>query len=91
MSAGLGRAPAIGALSVPPTWAAAAPPVRRVAVAWPDAVPGATPAVPAPIPENLLNEILLASMAARGIGGRAPRGRPRITITVTPPDGDNGS
>lgn len=91
LSAGLGRAPAIGALSVPPTWAAAAPPIRRVAVAWPDAVPGATPAVPAPIPENLLNEILLASMAARGIGGRAPRGRPRITITVTPPDGDNGS
>ena len=32
------------------------------------------PTVPAPSPENLLNEMLLASMAVRGIGGAAPQG-----------------
>jgi PPE-repeat protein len=90
-SAGLGRASSIGALSVPPTWAAAAPPIRRVAVAWPNTLPVATPTVVAASPENLLNQMLLASMAVRGIGGAARQGRPMITRTVTPrpPDGDN--
>jgi hypothetical protein len=34
--------------------------------------------------------MLLASMALRGVGGAAPRGRPTITKTVTPRprDGD---
>ena len=91
LSAGLGRASSIGALSVPPSWTAAAPPIRRVAVAWPNTLPGATPTVQAASPENLLNEMLLASMAVRGVGGAAPQGRPTITKTVTPrpPDGDN--
>jgi PPE-repeat protein len=91
LSAGLGRASSIGALSVPPGWAAATPTIRRVAVAWPNTFPGATPTVLAASPENLLNEMLLASMAVRGIGGAAPQGRPMITKTVTPrpPDSDN--
>lgn len=90
-SAGLGRASSIGALSVPPSWAAATPPIRGVAVAWPDLVPGATAMAPAASQENLLNEMLLASMAVRGIRGAPPRGRPAITITVTPrpQDSDN--
>ena len=91
LSAGLGRASSIGALSVPPSWAAATPPIRQVAVAWPNTLPGATPTVLAASPENLLNEMLLASMAVRGVGGAAPQGRPTITRTVTPRprDGDN--
>ena len=91
LSAGLGRASSIGALSVPPSWAAATPPIRHVAVAWPNTVPGAAPTVQAASPENLLNEMLLASMAVRGVGGAAPQGRPTITRTVTPRprDGDN--
>lgn len=84
LSAGLGRASSIGALSVRPRWAAATPPIRQVAVAWPNTLPGATPTVLAASPENLFNEMLLASMALRGIGGAVPQGRPTITITVTP-------
>jgi PPE-repeat protein len=91
LSAGLGRASSIGALSVPPRWAAAIPPIRHVAVAWPNTLPGAAPTVLAASPENPLNEMLLASMALRGIGGAAPQRRPTITKTVTPRprDGDN--
>jgi len=91
-SAGLGRAYSIGALSVPPSWAAAAPPIRSVSVARPNTLSSAAPTVLAAIPEDLLNEMLLAGMAVRGIGGSTPRGRPRITITVTqhPPDSENG-
>jgi PPE-repeat protein len=90
-SAGLGRASSIGTLSVPPSWTAATPTIRRVAVAWPNGLPGATPTVLATSPENMLNEMLLASMAVRGIRGAPPQGRPTITITVTPRprDGDN--
>ena len=90
LSAGLGRASPIGALSVPPRWAAATPPIRHVAAAWPDTVPGAAPAVLAASPENLPSQMLLVSMALRGIGA-APRSRPTITRTVTPRarDGDN--
>jgi hypothetical protein len=76
---------------VPPSWTAATPPIRRVAVAWPNTLPGAAPTVLAVSPENLLDEMLLASMAVRGIRGAPPQGRPTITITVTPrpPDSDN--
>ncbi|ASW90963.1 PPE family protein [Mycobacterium marseillense] len=91
-SAGLGRACSVGALSVPPNWTATAPPIRRISVAGPDTLSEAVPTVLAAIPENLLNEMVLAGMAVRGITGNAPRGRPRITITVTqhPPDSEIG-
>jgi PPE-repeat protein len=90
-SAGLGRASSIGALSVPPSWAAASPMIRQVAVAWPNTLPGTTPTVVSASRENVLNEMLLASMAIRGIRGAPSRGRPTITITATPRprDGDN--
>ncbi|MBV8290778.1 MAG: PPE domain-containing protein, partial [Mycobacterium sp.] len=67
LSAGSGQASSIGALSVPPRWVAATPSIRQVAVAWPNILPGATPTVLAASPENPLNEMLLASMALRGI------------------------
>ncbi|OBK66475.1 hypothetical protein A5653_19240 [Mycobacterium colombiense] len=91
-SAGLSRASSIGALSVPPSWSVAAPPIRRAAAAWPATLPGAAPTVLAAIPENLLNEMLLAGMAVRGIRGAPTQGRPTITITVTQhqPDNDRG-
>jgi PPE-repeat protein len=87
----MGQAASIGPLSAPPSWAAATPPIRRVAVAWPNTLPGATPTVLAASPENLLNGMLLASTAVRGIGGAAPQGRPTITITVTPRPPDSGN
>lgn len=88
LSAGIGRAPSIGALSVPPTWSAAAPTIRSVAVAWPSALPGGVPTVLAASQENMLNEMLLASMAVRGIRSAPAQSRSTITITVTsrPPD-----
>jgi PPE-repeat protein len=90
-SAGLGRASSIGALSVPPSWAAVTPPIRLVAAAWPNTLSGVTPTVLTASPENLLNEALLASMALRGVGGAAPQGRPTIAKTVRPRprDGDD--
>jgi PPE-repeat protein len=91
LTAGLGRASSIGALSVPPNWAATVPTIRRVAVAWPDILPSAAPTIMAASPENLLNEMLLANMAARGARGAPSLGRSTITITVTPrpPDRHN--
>jgi hypothetical protein len=59
--------------------------------AWPNTLPGATPTVLAVSPEDLLNGMLLASMAVRGIGGAAPPGLPTITITVTPRLPDSGN
>jgi PPE-repeat protein len=90
-SAGVGRASSIGALSVPPSWAAATPAITLVAAAWPNTLAGVAPTVPAGSPENLLNEPLLASMALRGVGGAAPQGRPTIAKTVRPRprDGDD--
>lgn len=85
VSGGLGRAASIGAMSVPPSWSAAAPTIRSAAAAWPNALPGAIPTVLATSPENMLNELLLASMAMRGVRGAHAQGRPTITITVTPP------
>jgi hypothetical protein len=41
-------------------------------------------------PENLLDGTLLATMAARGIGGPSPRPRCRVTITVAPHPQDSG-
>ncbi|OBH53789.1 PPE family protein [Mycobacterium sp. E2479] len=89
LTAGLGRASSIGALSVPPNWTAATPTIRRVAVAWPDVLPGTAPTILTSSPENLLNEMLLASTAVRSIRGAPRQGRPTITVTVTPrpPDG----
>lgn len=84
LSAGVARASSIGALSVPPSWTAATAPIRLVAVALPNALAGATATVLAGSQENLVNEMLLASMALRGVGGTAPLGRPTITKTVTP-------
>jgi hypothetical protein len=60
-------------------------------VTWPSTLPGATPAVLAASPENLVNEMLLASMALRGVGGAAPQGRPTITKTVTQRRPDSGN
>jgi PPE-repeat protein len=91
LSAGVGQASSIGALSVPPSWAAATPPIRLVAAARPNTLADAVPTVQAASPENLLNETLLASMALRGVGGAGPQGRPTIAKTVRPRprDGDN--
>jgi hypothetical protein len=65
--------------------------IRAVAVTWPNSLPGAIPpTVLATTPENLLNEMALASMAMRGIRGAPPQSRSTIAITVTPRPPDDG-
>ena len=91
VSADLGGAASVGGLSVPQDWAAATPPIRLAAAALPGTGAGIASEIEAGGSENLLSEMMLASMAVRGIGGAAPRGWPTITKTVTPrpPDSDN--
>jgi PPE-repeat protein len=90
-SASLGQAPSIGALSVPPGWAAAAPAIRLTAVALPATSLGVAPEVFAGSPGSLFGEMALASMAGRAIGGTVSPGRwERIEATTracpaTPP------
>jgi PPE-repeat protein len=75
LSAGLGEANTVGALSVPPTWTIATPAVRPVAMTLP-ALPanGAAPAVATAAAgeagsSGVFGEMAVASMAGRAIGG----------------------
>jgi PPE-repeat protein len=77
LSAGLGEANTVGALSVPPTWTIATPAVRPIAMTLPTlpaAGAGAVPAVAtAEIAEagsgSVYAEMAVAGMAGRAIGG----------------------
>jgi PPE-repeat protein len=78
LSAGLGEASTVGALSVPPTWAAATPAVRAVAFTLP-ALPGsAVSAAAVHAPEagsgSMLSEMALAGMAGRAMAGTVGTG-----------------
>jgi PPE-repeat protein len=71
LSANLGEANTVGALSVPPTWSIATPAVRPVAMTLP-ALPanGAVPAAAAEAGSSgVFGEMAVASMAGRAIGG----------------------
>lgn len=70
LSAGLGQANTVGALSVPPTWTIATPAVRPVAVTLP-ALPatGATAATVEVGSGSVLSEMALAGMAGRAMAG----------------------
>jgi PPE-repeat protein len=71
LSAGLGEANTVGALSVPPTWAVATPAVKPISYTLP-ALP-ATAASAAPAAEagsgSTLSQMALAGMAGRAMGG----------------------
>lgn len=73
-SAGLERAGFVGGLSVPQSWAAAAPAIRTVAAAAPATSLSAAAEVWAGSPGSLFSEMALASMAGRAIGGSASMG-----------------
>jgi PPE-repeat protein len=74
VSAGLGQAPSVGRLSVPPAWTVAAPEIRLAAVTLPAASLGAAPEVMAASPGSLFSEMTLANMAGRAISGTTTRG-----------------
>jgi PPE-repeat protein len=73
VSAGIGRAGLVGGLSVPKSWAAAAPAIRPVAAVLPDVGLGAAPTIAADSQGGLFSNMALSSLAGRGIGGAAAR------------------
>jgi PPE-repeat protein len=78
LSAGLGEANTVGALSVPPTWAVSTPAVRPISYtlpALPESGAGAVPAVAAEASSsNTLSEMALAGMAGRAMAGTVGTG-----------------
>jgi PPE-repeat protein len=83
VSAGVGRATPVGALSVPQAWTTAAPAIRLAAVALPATSLSAAPEVFASSPGSLFSGMALASMAGRAIGGTvSPGGREHAGATT---------
>ena len=97
VTAGLGQAPTVGRLSVPPAWTVAAPEIRLAALTLPATSLGAAPEVmAASSPGSLFSEMTLANMASRAISGTPTRGcqertgsisRARPVSTPTSPSG----
>jgi PPE-repeat protein len=73
VSAGVGRAGLVGALSVPPSWTAAIPAVRLAATVLQGTGPAAAPLVAAASEAGLLGQMALASLAGSALGRAAPR------------------
>lgn len=67
VSAGLGEANTVGALSVPPTWTAATPALRPVALALPATSIGIDKQAMAPSLGSTLGEVALANTAGRAV------------------------
>jgi PPE-repeat protein len=96
VTAGLGQAPSVGRLSVPPAWTVAAPEIRLAALTLPATSLGAAPEVMAASPGTLFSEMALANMASRAVSGAPTRGcqertgsisRSRPVSTPTSPSG----
>jgi PPE-repeat protein len=71
VSAGVGEASAVGALSVPPSWAAATPAIRLAATVLPGTNLAAAPV--AAFPSGLLSAAALGSLTGGALAGSAPR------------------
>ena len=83
VSAGVGQATPVGALSVPQAWTTAAPAIRLTAAALPATSLSAVPEVFAGSPGSLFSGMALASMAGRAIGGPvSPAGRQHVGATT---------
>ena len=82
VTAGVGRAASVGMLSVPQSWASAAPAFSQVAPALPGTSGlGATPAVGTGGPGGTLGGMPMLANATRGMGSATP---PRLTIGYRP-------
>jgi PPE-repeat protein len=82
VSAGVGQATSVGALSVPQAWTAAAPAIRLAAAVLPATNLSSAPEVIAGSPGSLFSATALASMAGRAIGGTGSL-RPREQVGAT--------
>ncbi len=86
VSAGLGQANTVGALSVPPTWTVATPAIRPLAVALPATGVGAAAEASSGSAGSLFGEMAVASMAGRAMAGTGgPGRRERIGATTREP------
>ena len=83
VTAGLGQAPTVGRLSVPPAWTVAAPEIRLAAVTLPATSLSAAPEVMATSPGTLFSEMTLANMASRAITGTTTRGCQERTGSIS--------
>jgi PPE-SVP subfamily C-terminal region/Short C-terminal domain len=88
MSAGLGEAKTIGALSVPPSWTAETTMIRPLAVALPAASAGTAAEASAGSMGPLVGQMALAGMAGRAMAGTGGAGggpgrRERIGVPTT--------
>jgi PPE-repeat protein len=72
-SAGVGDAGVVGALSVPPNWAAATPTVRLAAAALQGMGTAGAPVVAAAAQGTVFGQMALASMAGSALGNAVPR------------------
>ncbi len=87
MAAGLGQGTTVGALSVPPKWASAAPAYRPVAYTLPLTAAGAAPEMVAGGSSgSLFSEMALAGLAGSAVGGTAALGRGDQRIRTTSRD-----
>ena len=75
VSAGLGQANTVGGLSVPPSWAPAAPGIRPAALALPATSLGAAAEASSGSGGGLFGEMAVASMAGRAMAGTGGMGR----------------
>ena len=81
VSAGLGRASPVGSLSVPPSWANAAPAIRPVALALPDSGASGTAESSAnlpPVPGSSFSQAVLGTLSREVAPPRQPKTRPII-------------
>jgi PPE-repeat protein len=74
VSAGMGSAGVVGALSVPPSWAAATPTVRLAASVLLGTSAAAAPTVTAEGAGTAISQLALASLAGGALGRSVPRG-----------------
>ena len=81
VAAGVGRAASVGMMSVPQSWASAAPAFSQVGSALPGASASAAPAVAAGGPGGTPGGMPLVSNAARGTGSSTP---PRLRVGFRP-------
>jgi PPE-repeat protein len=81
VSAGLGRATPVGSLSVPPSWASAAPEIRPVALALPDSGAGVTAEAAGNMPQvpgSSFSQAILGTLSREVPPPRQPKTRPII-------------
>jgi PPE-repeat protein len=88
VSAGVGQAGVVGALSVPPSWAAATPTIRLAATVLQGTSLGAAPAVVAEGAGGVFSQLALAGMAGSAIGAAAPKAAAGTVAKVGRPTSD---